>query len=358
MSVEKRKTKNGQTRWTVRYRNGGVNCRKTFDSRRDADAFAAQVRLATRAGTLQQLDGGRVVLAEFGERWWADYVQVRLATATRHGYAQVWNTHVLPYLGERRLRDITPYVVESWRADLERAGVGAPTVRKAMTVLQSCLQRGVVWGELRANPCREVRKPAGKRQGVVKPLIPAEINRMLDFLRRNGKHRDVALVSVLGFAGLRPSEALGLEWEHIREHTILVEQSVSFGELKATKTGKTRSVELRPELASELQEWRLRSGRREGLIFPGVASKPWSREAQKSWERRWFKEAARSIGRPDARPYTLRHSFASRLIHEGRSIVEIAAQLGHAPTMTLDTYAHVFADAGSSSHNPRSQTAF
>ena len=40
--------------------------------------------------------------------------------------------------------------------------------------------------------------------------------------------------------------------------------------------------------------------------------------------------------------YDLRHAFASLLIHEGRkSIVEIAEQLGHNPTVCLDTYGHV-----------------
>ena len=33
----------------------------------------------------------------------------------------------------------------------------------------------------------------------------------------------------------------------------------------------------------------------------------------------------------------------SLMTHEGRSIVEVATQLGHAPTMALDTCAHVFA---------------
>ena len=44
------------------------------------------------------------------------------------------------------------------------------------------------------------------------------------------------------------------------------------------------------------------------------------------------------------RPYDLRHSFASLLIAEGRSILEVAEQLGHAPTMTLDVYGHVIAE--------------
>jgi hypothetical protein len=45
---------------------------------------------------------------------------------------------------------------------------------------------------------------------------------------------------------------------------------------------------------------------------------------------------------PGTRPYDLRHSFCSLLIHEGATVVEIARQLGHSPTMSLDTYGHVF----------------
>ena len=40
-------------------------------------------------------------------------------------------------------------------------------------------------------------------------------------------------------------------------------------------------------------------------------------------------------------PYDLRHSFCSLLIAEGASVVEVAAQAGHSPTMTLNTYGHV-----------------
>jgi hypothetical protein len=52
--------------------------------------------------------------------------------------------------------------------------------------------------------------------------------------------------------------------------------------------------------------------------------------------------ACRAVGSEGARPYDLRHSFVSLLIHEGRSVVEVARQAGHSPTMTLDVYAHVF----------------
>jgi len=40
-------------------------------------------------------------------------------------------------------------------------------------------------------------------------------------------------------------------------------------------------------------------------------------------------------------PYDLRHSFASLQIRAGLSLPELAEQLGHAPQMTLATYAPV-----------------
>jgi integrase len=58
-----------------------------------------------------------------------------------------------------------------------------------------------------------------------------------------------------------------------------------------------------------------------------------------------FNATTEAIGLGRPRPYDLRHSFASLMIRDGNtSIVELAEQLGHSPTETLKTYAHVFAE--------------
>ncbi len=41
------------------------------------------------------------------------------------------------------------------------------------------------------------------------------------------------------------------------------------------------------------------------------------------------------------RPYDLRHSFASLLLYEGRSVIYVARQLGHDAHLTLTRYGHV-----------------
>jgi len=71
----------------------------------------------------------------------------------------------------------------------------------------------------------------------------------------------------------------------------------------------------------------------------------------RNWRKRTYKPLAASVGLAGARPYDLRHAFASLLIHEGRlSVVEIAGQLGHNPTVCLDTYAHVMAEERDGEH--------
>ena len=59
------------------------------------------------------------------------------------------------------------------------------------------------------------------------------------------------------------------------------------------------------------------------------------------WRGETFVPALERAGLGRARPYDLRHSFASLLLHEGRSVIYVARQLGHNARYTLGTYGHV-----------------
>ena len=77
------------------------------------------------------------------------------------------------------------------------------------------------------------------------------------------------------------------------------------------------------------------------LVFPGKEGQPWTQAAYQSWRRRAFDRATKAAGLARARPYDLRHSFASLLLHEGRSVIYVARQLGHDARLTLTRYGHV-----------------
>src|SRR4029450_7062429 len=70
--------------------------------------------------------------------------------------------------------------------------------------------------------------------------------------------RDYTLFRVLADTGLRPSEALALQWPDInlKARTLLVERAVTLGrQIKPTKTGNSRTVPLTAPLAEALAHW-------------------------------------------------------------------------------------------------------
>jgi integrase len=334
--------------WRARWRDDtGVERSKTFDRVVDARDFEGKIRTMKRSGALADLDAGTETLAEFVEEWWLVYAGPNLERATLRVYAQLWNSHGLPRLGQVRLRDLTPQSVARFRAELEGAGVGTEAIRKTMTMLQGVLQRAVEWGRVPSNAVKLTRKPPKRHRPAVQAIPPSLIEVMRARLRAEGRLRDATLLVVLGYAGLRPQEALALEWRHVRERTLLVERALSDGQLKALKNRRQpRTVSLLAPLIEDLDEWRDASAA--GLtapLFPSAAGGFWLATDWRNWRKRVYRPTAQAVGIDTARPYDLRHAFASLLIHEGRmSVVEIAAQLGHNPTVCLDTYAHVMAE--------------
>lgn len=331
MSVERVKRKGGEIVWRVRWRDvRGRNRSQVLGRKADAIAFDAEVRRKKRTGELAAMDGGRETLDDYVAGTWAKAHAVHLADSTQTLYADTYDRHIAPHLGDLRLVDITPDAIAHWQADLVAAGVGKVTVKKAITLLGNILQRAAESGRIASNPQRVVRKVRVPRSREVSPLPPSAVEAM----RAVASQRDATLISVLAYAGLRPQEALSLRWSQVRDRTLVI---------NAEKTGARRSVQLLAPLAEDLARWRANSTRSEadGYVFPGQTGERWSKAAYQSWRRRSFDAAAEAAGVPEATPYALRHSFCSLLIAEGRSVIEVARQMGHGANLTLNTYGHV-----------------
>jgi integrase len=271
MQIEKRTLSDGSVRWRARWRQGGRYRARTFDRKGDAMNFAAELRRRSQVGTLAALDTGRITLAEYVAGTWASAYKSHLSEKTRIHYAQIYDKHILLDLGSLALRDITPEVIARCQADRLATGAGPVAVRHALKLLGSILQRAFEADHLQTNAARAVRKAPLPRRAEVRPLAPIVVERM----RRASNPRDAMLISVLAYSGLRPGEALALQWRDIREQTILVERALSLGKEKDTKTSAHRTVRLLAPLAADLREWRLRSGRPpdRGLVFrPSKAS--------------------------------------------------------------------------------------
>jgi integrase len=343
VSVERR----GRS-WRVRYRDdNGSNRSHAFDLRRDAETFEREIRRRKALGDLASLDAGKQSLNEFLDEWLHRYALPTLSEKTLVDYCSVYDRHIGPRLGQMPLRAITPALIDDLHAHLRADGIGRPTVIKVLFLLSGILGKAELWGYLARNPVRAVPKPSQRRSRVVRPLPPSVVEIIRSVLLSSGQRGDATLVSVLAYAGLRPGEALALQWRDIRERTIVVDKAVSLGKVKDTKTRAARAVRLLSPLASDLKDWHLASGMPApaALVFPAHNGREFSDDDLRNWRRRVFKPAATAAGLSDARPYDLRHSFVSLLITEGTHVIEVARQAGHSPSMSLDTYGHVFDEA-------------
>jgi integrase len=316
---------------------------KTFRLKADADTYDAKVKLHKRRGDLDELDAGKQRFKEFLAEWRHLYAEQHLSPKTLSLYDGLRDRFLLRHLGSFELRRLTPQVIQRFQADLKAQGVGQETIRKTLAMLQGVLERAVEWERLKVNPARVIKKPPQRRSRVVRPLAPTAVEEIRGRLLARKRERDAALISILAYAGLRPGEALALRWGDVRQNVLIVERALSLGELRDTKTRSGRSVKMLRPLATDLNKWRLASGRPgdDSLVFPMSSGAPWTDTAYRNWRSRVFKPVIEDVGLQDVRPYDLRHSLASLLFAERLNPAEIAEQMGHSLQTLLGTYTHV-----------------
>lgn len=376
MSVEKVARGTGHV-YRVRWRENGANRARTFRLRGDADVWDREVKRRRQLGplALAQLTTSTPTLGEWIAERWAPEHGATLARRTRARYASSYELHAAPWLDDVPLADLTVAQLREWQAERIAAGCSPDTLHKVRTFLSSVLRHAAESEVIAGNPLALVRAPRAEQRDEVVPLPPVTVEAlravlaapmptpvpegtrsgqprraydMPDKRSQTARRRDAALVALLAYSGVRPSEASALRWQDVGERTVLVQRATEEdGTIKATKGRKSRSVRLLPALASDLREWRMAAGRPAGrtLVFPRADGEAWTMEDWSNWRARTWRRACEHAGLESApRPYHLRHSFASLLLAEGRTVHYVAGQLGHSPELTLRTYGHVVAE--------------
>ena len=109
MAIVKVERKTKDSVYRVRWKDeAGKWHSRTFDRKRDAEAWEAKVVLAKRRG---DLDAGQQRLEDFVEEWWQLEAEPRLAPKTRELYRYLLDTHILPGLGSYQLRHLRPAII-------------------------------------------------------------------------------------------------------------------------------------------------------------------------------------------------------------------------------------------------------
>jgi len=247
------------------------------------------------------------------------------------------------YAEELKVRDISPATLQRRRQQITRfiawLGERQPSVENGKLFLAELrelgLSRGTVWSYYAAlkpfYAWRDVVFQVKLKRPKHLPHYHSkeEYDKVLEQVSRRTdkwsrlKDRDLLMLKILAFTGIRRSELVALRCRDIRQGYLFVNSG---------KGEKDRVVPLIRELESEIPQYIHTHALRPGdLLFP---IKP----------RRLYdvvKGYALKAGVTDITPHSLRHCFATWLLEKGADLPSVQQLLGHESLKTTAIYLDV-----------------
>ncbi len=268
----------------------------------------------------------------------------RLAPMTCSAYERDVSA-CLDYLQGEGIKDLGEVKVTHLRAFLAEEQKRRPAVssQARSTAALKCFFRFLVEEErLVRDPALPLRTPK-KREALPDVLTMGELERLLvqpgrDELwerRFYGKpERDRLLLALMSYAGLRRSELLGLDWDD-------VDLSRRLLRVRKAKGGRERTIPIHPALAPLFADYyATRVPLLEQAVFVGVQGNR-LHYTQLGQVFRHYVDASGVNERKRVTPHTLRHVFASELLHAGANLRQIQELLGHKHLDSTQRYTRV-----------------
>ena len=280
----------------------------------------------------------------------------RLSVKTRFDYRRNADAYVRPWLGRRKVRELTPEAILTWQRELLEHGgtkkgkaLAANSVRLARASLAGAVKLAVERGLLRSNPLASVPRPRPKRS-VPKHWTPEEARA---FLGSQEGGRLYPLWAFLLGSGVRIGEQVWLRWPNVDlpgRCVRIVEFATTLGWDVVPSSGKSvtsvRTIDLDAGLIEILR--RQQEAQRFEARAPGyepseyVFTKSQGGAYHPQHLSKLLAERAVDAGLPRLTAHGLRHTSATLMPSAGVAPKVAAERLGHAdPVLFLSLYSHV-----------------
>ena len=342
---------------TVRYRGQrqvwecdyyeGRRRRETFATEGEALAHAAEVRERLERALPLPVDYD-IMLSDFVTSW-KQIEATRTDPRTYEDRVTQLERRVLPVLGALKVRQLTTDHVLTLLTQLQLLGLSRNAIRLAKDALSMVCGLAVLRGLLKVNPCLKMgvyAKLGGTGAKEPNPLTVAQLAAFASAMAERQRPTFRMLFRLMADTGLRPGEARGLQLGDIDwlTGTLHVERALrKDGGVKATKTKRTRDVDLSGELVAALR--RYVADRTTHSLAKGWGEPFWlfvtdqNAPVDQRTMRRSFKAACKRAGLRGFRAYDLRATCASHLLSLGAELTYVSQQLGNSPAVVLKFYA-------------------
>jgi integrase len=266
-------------------------------------------------------------------------------------------THVIPALGARKLRELTADDVDKWLA-AEAKHLSTDVLRQLRSILRRSVERAQARDKVKRNVVMLCDLPKGQPGRPSKSLTLNQAQAVLA-AADNASVRMRAYIALSLLTGMRTEEVRGLIWPYIVAHDAdrqtwvpVTEAGWEHSEFAVyvwrservtgdTKTRKSRrSLALPQRCINALKAlWEMRGEQGSALVFATRTGKALSAGNV----RRDFRKVADRAGLngKDWTPREMRHSFVSLLSDSGMLLENISRLVGHQTTTVTETvYRH------------------
>lgn len=255
---------------------------------------------------------------------------------TTADYYSIYNNHIKPIFGNKRIHEIKPSHLKQWQTDLMlKKGLSASRMKTIRKVMSRMLNDAIDDEIIDKNPLSRV--PAPKVIPTeVKPFSLNEIKILIS--NAEGQFRNFIATAFL--TGARSGELLGLKWEDVdfEKKEITIKRSVKMGSIRYPKTiNSIRTIDIIDNLIPFLKKQFELTGKQNTFVFLNKEDTHYydiKRLRNTYWKKLLIK------CKLEYRPiYHTRHTFATMMI-EKEDILWVSNMLGHIDsTTTLSKYA-------------------
>lgn len=284
------------------------------------------------------------------EEWLTHYIKPSSKQRTFEQYSRAAQIHILPYLGDIELTDLTPFVLQKFITGLtengnKRTGKGlSPNfVKTILSIVQNSLKTAHLVGYLPEYTANKIKRPKiVERQVDCFSLAEQKKIETAALSAKKDKYKGIVLCL---YTGLRIGELLALSWKDIDlEKGILTvsktcrDGNINGKHVRISDTPKTensrRQIPLSKTILKMLKEMK-KTSKCEFVIADG------ERPVFIRSYQRMFELFLKKLKLPHKGFHSLRHTFATRALECGVDVKSLSEILGHKNAMiTLNRYAH------------------